>query len=646
MNKFYFPLLLCFSMGLNFLWGQIRLPRFISDGVVFQREAPLKIWGWAAPQEAITLQFKGATYTTQADNQGNWNVVIAPQAAGGPYEMLLQASNQRKLKDIMIGDLWICSGQSNMELPMDRVKEKYPEIVRTANNPMIRQFIVPDLYDFNQVHNDFEQGDWVAVSPESISQFSAVAYFFAQQLQEKYQVPIGIVNVALGGSPVEAWMSEAALKAFPDAWEEMQQFKDTNRVKEIQAADQKRSAAWYRALDEKDRGLQAQPQWSTAAMDDSDWDPFELPNFWNPKPLDDTQGVVWFRKKFIAPPAFVDRPLKLMMGRIVDQDFVYLNGKLVGTTGYQYPPRRYTVENGILQKGENTLAVRVINTSGRGGFILDKPYYLATDQDTLDLKGQWKYRLGAPSDPLAGPTFVRWKAGGLYNKMLAPLLPYKIKGCIWYQGESNVSRSKQYAARFAALINNWRTDWGQGDFPFLFVQLANFLAPTHRPVESDWAALRQAQWETTALPNTGMAVAIDLGEWNDIHPLNKADVGKRLALLAEKIAYGDTTLEAESPAPEHWDFEQKQVLIRFSGAQKGLFTKGGPPASFAIRNAEQDFVWAKAQIDGHQVRVWHPEIENPTVVRYAWANNPENANLYALNGLPATPFEIKKTSPQ
>ncbi|HMQ46792.1 MAG TPA: sialate O-acetylesterase [Saprospiraceae bacterium] len=641
---FFLFLCCCFSFGAN---GQIVLPRLISDGAVLQRGVELKLWGWASPGEQVILDFNQQSYITQTDQHGNWTIMLPPQQAGGPYQMAFRGNNLIILQNILFGDVWLCSGQSNMELTMQRVADEYPDVIKNANNPFIRQFLVPDKYDFNNAYQDFDAGQWVESSPESIDEFSAVAYFFAQEIHQKYRIPIGLVNAALGGSPVEAWMSEDGLKQFPYAYDELQQFKDENFVSRIEAHDRNRQQTWYKQLNEKDTGLQAGEEWFLEHTADHNWEKMEIPGFWANQTLGDVNGVVWFRKKITVPKSMAGQEAKLWLGRIVDQDHVYVNGEFVGTTGYQYPPRKYKIKAGLLKEGENTIAIRIINEQGRGGFILDKPYFLAIQNDTIHLTGNWKYQLGGKMEPLASPTFIRWKAGGLYKRMIAPLLNYHIKGVIWYQGESNTKKPDQYDNCFPALINDWRDQWKIGDFPFLYVQLANYMEETPSPTESAWAELRQAQLNALSVPNTGMAVAIDIGEWNDIHPLNKKDVGKRLALLARKLAYGEKDLVAQSPTPEDDRFRKKNVVVTFRDTGGQLLTKNGQPlAYFEISADGKKFVKASAAISGKKVKVWQDQIQNPVAIRYAWANNPATANLYAVTGLPASPFQITKTPTQ
>jgi sialate O-acetylesterase len=335
----------------------------------------------------------------------------------------------------------------------------------------------------------------------------------------------------------------------------------------------------------------------------------------------------------------VGKPAQLNLGRIVDADSVFVNGIFVGTTSYQYPPRRYTIPPTLLKEGRNIIIIRVINERGRGGFVEDKPYELAVGNQKTDLKGDWQYQLGAKMEPLRGETFIRWKPMGLYNAMLSPLLNYQIKGVIWYQGEANANRPIEYRQLFPALIKDWRKNWNQGDFPFLFVQLPNFMEPKAEPSESNWALLREAQLKTLSVPNTAMAVTIDIGEWNDIHPLNKKDVGKRLALAATKVAYGEKNIVYSGPIYKSMTIDGNKIILTFTNIGSSLMARGdGELKCFAICGIDSQFVWAQAKIEGDKIVVWSDKIANPVAVRYAWADNPESANLYNKDGLPASPF--------
>jgi sialate O-acetylesterase len=620
--------------------SQIRLPKLIGDGMVLQRNTTLKIWGWAAPKEKITINFGDIIRETISNDQGEWEVKLSNLNAGGPYTMTISGSNSITLKDILVGDVWVCSGQSNMELNMKRASPIYGPEIKSAENNYIRYFAVPQTYNFKEPQNDYKSGNWQTANPNTVLNFGAIGYFFARELYQKYLVPIGIINTAIGGTPVEAWISEEAIKAFPVYYKEAQKFKDDALISQIEKQDRERSQDWYTELGQKDEGYKdPQKKWSDPATNKDGWATMKIPGYWVNTGLGAINGVVWFKKEIDVPVSMVGQTALLKLGRIVDADSAFINGVFVGTTSYQYPPRRYEVKANLLKAGKNILIVRVINNSGIGGFVLDKPYQLVVNEQTIDLQGDWQYRLGAIMKPLAGQTFVKYKSTGLYNAMISPLLNFSIKGVLWYQGESNAERPVEYRQLFPALIQDWRNNWKQGDFPFLFVQLPNFMEPKPAPSESNWALLREAQLKTLSLPNTGMAVAIDIGEWNDIHPLNKLDVAKRLALAAQKVAYGDSKVIYSGPIYQSMNIKGNKAILSFDHIGNGLIAKGNKPLNqFAIAGTDKKFVWATAHIKKNRVVVWSDKIQNPVAVRYAWADNPEGANLYNKEGLPASPF--------
>jgi sialate O-acetylesterase len=621
-------------------FGQVRLPTVISDGMVLQRDTEIKIWGWAASGEKLSIDFIDSTYRTTADDNGDWSIVLPKLKAGGPYEMQVEGSDSVTIRDIMIGDVWVCSGQSNMELNMQRVSPLYESDIATSENEYIRYFEVPDKYDFGGPQKDLASGKWEKANPASVLRFSAVCYFFGKELYEKYGVPVGLINAAVGGSPAECWISEAGLREFPEHYDEAQRFKDDALIERIQEEDRTRINAWYSQSKQNDKGYgnPGRP-WHSPEYEPSEWPAMQIPGYWADESPGFTNGVVWFRKEINIPASMVGMPALLNLGRIIDADSTFVNGVFVGTTSYQYPPRRYDMPPTVLREGKNTVVVRIINSWGRGGFAEDKPYEIVTDSGTIDLKGDWQYKLGAKMGPLRGQTFIRWKPVGLYNAMIAPLLNYGMKGVIWYQGESNADRPIEYGRLFPALIKDWRKNWSQGDFPFLYVQLPNFMETEPEPSEHTWASLREAQLKTLSVPNTGMAVTIDIGEWNDVHPLNKKDVGRRLALAAQKVAYGDEEVVFSGPLYESIKVDGNEVILTFTNTGSGLIAKGeGKLKHFAIAGADKKFVWAEARIEGNKVIVWNDNIAKPVAVRYAWAGNPEGANLYNKEGLPASPF--------
>lgn len=640
MKKFWLVLLLTVSTW-NF-YGQIRLPRLISDGMVLQRESPVTLWGWASPGEGILMDFNNRQYKAVADKMGSWRITIQPMVSGGPYEMTFTASNKIILKDIMFGDVWLCAGQSNMEFMMERLVPLFETNLPGTDNPMIRMFRVPQVYNFKSPPDDFQAGGWQKATPESVLKFSAVAWYFADELYKKYHVPVGLINASVGGSPAEAWISKDAIKEFPAYYAELQKFKNDSLIKRIEAQDKKRSDEWYSLLNAKDTGYaDSLNPWQRGDMRSGDWMSMDIPGYWANGPLGEVNGVVWFRKEIEVPASMAGKSARLVLGCIVDADYAFINGIQVGTTAYMYPSRKYTVAPGILHEGKNMIVVRVISNRGKGGFVPGKSYELLTRDEHLDLKGTWQYRQGALMDPLEGQTFVRWKPVGLFNGMISPLLNYRIKGAVWYQGESNTSRYAEYTKLLSTLIGDWRGKWNQGNFPFLLVQLPNFMEAKTRPSESEWALFREAQMKVLSVKGTAMVVTYDIGEWNDIHPLNKKEVGVRLALAAGKIAYEDKRTVYSGPVYNSYKFKRNQVIISFLNKGNGLMAKGGELKHFSIAAGDGKFIWAKAKIENGRVVVWSDEIQHPVSVRYAWADNPEGANLYNQEGLPAAPFRIR-----
>jgi sialate O-acetylesterase len=621
--------------------SEITLPRLISDGMVLQRDTELKIWGWASPNESIQLNFNKKNYVVTADSKGDWLVVLNPQKAGGPFTMTISASNVIKIENILIGDVWLCSGQSNMETPVSRVMSLYSNEINNYSNPNIRYVKIPLTYNFQCPQVDVPPCFWVDLTPETAQDYSAVAYFFAKELYEKIKVPIGLINSSVGGSPAEAWISEEALQPFPALLNDMRICRSDEFVDDMKRLGALSDRRWTEILNEQDKGLHEAVKWSSPNYDDSAWKTIDLfDNSWGRKGTQPANGVYWFRKEIEIPSGLEGRATMLYMGRIIDADSVYVNGKFVGATSYQYPPRNYKVPQGIFHAGKNTITVRLVSNGGFPEFVKEKPYKIVfDDQQEINLEGRWKYNTGAlmPAMSGGGITF-QYKPTGLYNAMIAPLKNYAAKGVIWYQGEANTGAYNDYYALMSTLINDWRSLWKQ-DLPFLIVQLANFMNPSSFQPYSNWAALRNVQLELSqTVPNTGLAVAIDVGEWNDIHPLNKKDVGKRLFLSAEKWAYGNDKVVYSGPIYESMKVEGNKIILTFQHTGSGLTMKGAKLNTFVIAGKEGKFVSADATIENNKVVVWSNEIEHPVAVRYAWADNPENANLYNQEGLPASPF--------
>jgi sialate O-acetylesterase len=607
--------------------ADIRLPQLIGDNMVLQRDTALTLWGYAVPGEQITVQLNGAVLGQVQADKGQWQFKLAAQQAGCGHQLRFAGSNRITLNNICFGDVWLASGQSNMELPMARVAEAYPQDLASANYPQIRQFTVPQQYNFDAPQQDLSAGQWQAASPDSIAQFSALAFYFARDLFNHNGVPIGMLNNALGGSPVEAWLSEEALQAFPDALAQGLRFRDKQLIADITAADQAKNAQWYGALAKADAGLTGDTPWYAPTLDHSDWQSFNVPGFL-PEPF---TGVWWLRKTVQLTAQQASGADTLRLGSIIDADEVYINGVKVGNTTYQYPPRRYALPPGLLNAGNNLIAVRIIATNSKTGLMPDKPYWLGNDTQQIALSGQWQMRQGATAEPLPADTFIRWQPLGLFNGLTAPLTKLPIKGVIWYQGESNVGREVQYQQRFRALIRDWRAKWQQPQLPFLYVQLANYLEKSPHPGESGWAALREAQRRVQDEPNTAMVVAIDVGEWNDIHPVDKKTLGQRLALASRAIALGED-VQYQGPQLLSVQAQGDKLLLSFD---QQLVLK--PGQSFAIAGSDGEYRWAQVKLQGKQLVLSHADIKAPQQVRYAWADNPD-AVLYNSAGLPASPF--------
>jgi sialate O-acetylesterase len=614
MKKFLF-LLLSFSA-----FSDVKLPALVSNGMVLQRNIPVKIWGWANPNEKVTVTFKGKKIRSASDASGNWACTLPATPAGGPYEIKV---NEVLLKDVLFGDVWLCSGQSNMVINMERVKEKYPTDIASANNPHIRNFFIPTAISKVELKPDLPASSWLPVNPENVLQMGAVSYFFARDLYAKYQVPIGIINSSVGGTPIESWISEEGLKEFPAY------VKDTTKTATPNPAAKKSA----------DRGLVE--KWANPAYQPKGWKRYAIPGFWEDQGLRDLNGVVWFRREIDIPSSLAGLPAKLFMGRIVDADQVFVNGEQVGNVTYQYPPRRYTVKKNLLKAGKNLVVIRVTNTAGKGGFVPDKRYEMIVGDRSIDLQGDWEYKVGEVFPPVVEkPAPSNFTPTALYNAMIAPFLDYSLKGIVWYQGETNVWKPEVYQQLLPALAKDWRTQFKQPELPFLYVQLPGFQDRTMLPAESNMAVLREGQLKSLSIPRSAMTVTLDLGEWNDIHPLTKKPIGERLAQAARKIAYGEN-LVSSGPIYESNAIEGNRIRLRFRETGSGLAinkTDEDELTYFAIAGKDKKFVWAKAIIERNTVVVWSDEITEPMYVRYGWADNPEGANLMNVEGLPASPF--------
>ncbi len=494
----------------------VHLPRLIADGMVLQRGSRVTLWGTA--NEPVTVTFLKQQYRAVPDAVGCWEVVLNDLPPGGPHTL---AINDITLHDVYIGDVFLCSGQSNMQVPMRRVKHMYPEEMQSPN-PHIHQFAVPQRYDFHAPQSGLEGGCWTSSAPDSVADFSAVGYFYAKRLYERYHVPVGLILSAIGGTPIHAWMSREALGGFPELLQDADLCADDGYVKKVQAEDAANAERFLNEINRADPGLAG--NWSSPEYDDSAWEERPLLTPWP------GSGSVWLRKSVMIPKELAGKPAVIFLGTVTDWDTVYVNGEVVGTTTYRYPPREYAVP--ALPQGRCVITVRVISKEG-GRFTPGKQYLLSTDAGSFNLGGVWRFRRGGDGTPIQPETFFHYKPSGLYNGMIAPLKRYALKAVLWYQGESDASSPMLYGEKFETLVRAWRTDWGL-ELPFLFVELPCWEGGP------DWYLIRQQQWQSLAIPGTAMAAAFDLGEYNDLHPQNKQLVGDRLARCAMRVAYGET----------------------------------------------------------------------------------------------------------
>ncbi|WP_114940763.1 sialate O-acetylesterase [Mucilaginibacter endophyticus] len=621
--------------------AEVRLPAIISDGMVLQRNQKIKIWGWAAPSEHVTILFRNRKFKTLASGDGKWLITLPATEAGGPYTINIDGSNHIQLKDVLIGDVWMCSGQSNMVHQMELHKVRYAKEIAGANNPAIRQFGISNKANMQNPQEDVPGGKWKKADSASIGEFSAVAYFFANALYQKYHVPIGLINSSWGGTPIEAWMSEESLKDFADIEHIIKRNRDTAFLNSLRKDASANKPMPY----PQDKGLTE--KWFDPEYITKGWRRIAVPGYWEDQGVHNLDGVVWYRREISIPQTMLNPQAKIFLGRIVDADVVYINGKQIGSTSYMYPQRRYNIPPNTLKPGKNLIVVRVTNNSGKGGFVPDKPYQLISGADTIDLTGYWQYKVGLVNKPqrnaTGGGIAFQNQPTALFNSMIAPITNYNIKGFVWYQGESNTGNPAQYAKLQPSMIRDWRLKWQMTDAPFLFVQLPGFMEMNYLPSESQWAEFREAQVSSLSVANTAMAVAIDLGEWNDIHPDAKKEVGERLALQAEKLAYGDKKIVASGPVFQSAKADGDKIIVTFDSSGSGLSTKDGDePQEFAIAGADKIFSWAKATIDGNTVVLSSSDVSHPLYVRYAWADNPVNPNLINNEGLPAMPFRTDK----
>lgn len=653
--------------------ADVVLPALFSDHAVLQSGERVPIWGKSDPGERVVVSLGDTKVETFAEGDGRWRVTLDTRShAAGPLELIVEGKNKLVIRDVVIGEVWVCAGQSNMELALPSTFGNVQQEIDGSANTMLRQFLVEKNAALEPL--DTMSGKWAVCSPEAVRSFTAVGYYFGKVLQRQLKRPVGLINTSWGSTPCESWTSaeglnrDPALKARKDELTEEAKTLP-QRLKDFSTAFQ----GWAKKYERQSPTLTDIAAWASPFVSTEDWKPMRVPGTFAEAGLADS-GAVWLRRKVVMNPDNMGRDMEIKLGLINGFDTVYWNGEKLGETSPEIPGSRnirtYVVPKRLMQGDEGTLAVRIYNPAGGAGLEAPKnaPPLMA---GATRLEGEWlaknEYRMEALTEeakkdyPVApnNPPEARFIATTLFNAMVNPIIPYGIRGVIWYQGEANAGRAMQYGTLFPLMIQDWRSHWGQGDIPFYFCQLANYSTKKDSPEDNSWAELREAQGKALSLPNTGMAVLIDIGEEGDIHPRNKVDVGDRLAQIALAKTYGEK-IAFEGPRYLSTKVEGDKIRVSFHRAAGGLIAKPLPETyivksrfgetkplqkmqpdselqGFAICGEDRKWKWAQAKIDGDTVLVWSPEVPNPKAVRYAWAGNP-TCNLASDAGLPAAPF--------
>lgn len=614
--------------------AKVILPKIFSDNMVLQRNGLIPVWGWADANEKIEVRFNNQVKSVKAGKNGKWLIRLDAENAGGPYDMTIKGKNTVQIRNILVGEVWLCSGQSNMEWTVGQSMNAKQEIA-AANNLFIRHIkIQRDISSLPQ--NDINAGDWQICDSTTVANFTGVGYFFAKNLYNELKIPVGLINSSWGGTNIETWISREAFEN-SDEFKEMIAGMPKIDLDSLSKLKVKGSVMRIEALQgTKMEGMNTS-QFRELSFDDSKWPVLNQPQLWEEQSIGELDGIVWLRKTIVLASLDLTKEATLVLSKIDDNDITYVNGIKVGSTNQWDANRRYTIPPGVLKEGKNVIAVRVDDTGGGGGIYGDAAdVKLILYNASLPLSGEWKFQV----ESVIKTTNQNSLPSLCYNAMISPLIPFAFQGVLWYQGESNAGRSYQYRKAFPLLINDWRQKWNNSSMPFYFVQLATFNNPGNSNEGCGWAELREAQTMTLSLPNTGMCVTTDLvTNPKDIHPTNKQDVGNRLASLALNNLYSKNMI-CNGPIYKSMEIKNDQVILSFDNIGTGLYTpdKYGYIRGFEMAGKDQVFHYAKAFIKGNTVVLFNEKVENPVAVHFGWMGDASDCNLFNKEGYPAVPF--------
>jgi sialate O-acetylesterase len=626
------------------LFAQLKVAAVFTNNMVLQRDKPIAVWGTALPGETVEVKLGEIIAKTTTANDGTWKLTLKRQTANTNTTLTITtASQQQKFTNIAVGEVWICSGQSNMEFTMSAFTEFYKDEIAASANDNIRYVTIEKTYDNIERKDASIKKPWQIISPNNIGDCSAVAYFFAKQLQQKLQVPVGLVLCAWGGTPAQSWVDAKDISLFTNYAKTYKENIEPINFTEIEETIKKRNDTFRENVKKEAAKFKT---YTSIDFNDADWEDKQLPGVWEGHGYADYDGIGAYRVTFNVSKSDAGKAATLHLPAIDDIDSTYLNGKFIGSKQVYNVLRTYDVPQGVLQVGKNVITIWVEDGQGGGGLNNDPDnYFIQIGANKIPLSGNAKMKMLLPMQQAPGFNLnaMQYSPCVLFNGMIAPLLPMTIKGVIWYQGESNADKYAEYRTLFPALINNWRKRWQQKNLPFLFAQLSSYNPAGVEPEVSNWAFLREAQSMALKLPATGMAVTIDVGDKNDIHPKQKKQVGERLAANAFKVAYGFNKQVAHGPYAIQWLNKKNSIAVLFSSVGKGLTYNGEFLNGFSIAGADKKFYTAFAKIAGNNtVVITSNKVAAPMYVRYAWAEAPMEANLFNKEGFPAAPFRTDK----